>query len=100
MSKSSRLLLAAAVVGATMLTSLSAEAFWGPFSFMRWGGWGDGWGYPGYGWGYPGYGWGYPGYGWGYPSYGYGYGYGAYGYGYGHGPEADAAAQQAHAASP
>jgi hypothetical protein len=79
MSKSRRLLLAAAVVGATMLTSLSAEAFWGPFSFMRWGGWGDGWGWggpwSGYGWGYPGYGWGYPGYGYGYPGYGYGYGY-------------------------
>ena len=60
MRKSGRLLLAATVVGATMLTSLPANAFWGPFSFMRWGGWDD-WG-PGYGWGgYPGYGWGYPG---------------------------------------
>ena len=67
MKHSGRLLLAAVVAGSAMLTSLSAEAFWGPFSFMRWGGWGDGWGYPGYGWGgYPGYGWGgYPGYGWG-----------------------------------
>jgi hypothetical protein len=83
MRKSGRLLLAAAVVGATMLTSLPANAFWGPFSFMRWGGW-DGWG-PGYGWGgYPGYGWGgYPGYGWGNPGYGYGYGWGNYGYPYG-----------------
>ena len=82
MRKSGRLLLAATVVGATMLTSLPANAFWGPFSFMRWGGWDD-WG-PGYGWGgYPGYGWGgYPGYGWGgYPGYGWG-GYPAYGYGY------------------
>jgi hypothetical protein len=96
MRKSSRLLLAAAVAGATMFTSLSADAFWGPFSFMRWGGWGDGWGWggpwggwggpwSGYGWGYPGYGWGYPGYGWGgaYPGYGYG-GWGSpYGYGWG-----------------
>jgi hypothetical protein len=92
MKHSGRLLLAAVVAGSAMLTSLSAEAFWGPFSFMRWGGWGDGWGYPGYGWGgYPGYGWGgYPGYGWGgYPAYGYGYGYpyggwgSPYGYGWG-----------------
>lgn len=93
MRKSSRLLLVAAVAGVTLLTSLSANAFWGPFSFMNWGnGWGDGWGggpwgwggYPGYGWGgYPGYGWG----GWGYPGYGYGYGYpyGGYGYPYGYG---------------
>jgi len=89
MSKSRRLLLAAAVVGATMLTSLSAEAFWGPFSFMRWGGWGDGWGWggpwSGYGWGYPGYGWGYPGYGYGYPGYGYGYPYGGWGAPYAYG---------------
>jgi hypothetical protein len=89
MRNSSRFLLAAVVAGAAMLTSLSAQAFWGPFSFMNWGGWDDwgypgyGWGYPGYGWGYPGYGWGgYPGYGWGYPAYGYGYGY-PYGYGWG-----------------
>ncbi len=75
MHKSSRLLLAAVVAGATMLTSLSAQAFWGPFSFMNWGGWGGPW---------SGYGWGYPGYGWGYPGYGYGYGYPGYGYGYGY----------------
>ena len=85
MSITKRLLLAAAVAASTALTSLSADAFFGPFNFMRgWGGgpwgWGGypyfgGWGYPGYGWGYPGYGgWGYPGYGgWGYPGYGWGY---------------------------
>jgi hypothetical protein len=83
MIKNKRLLLAVAVAAGTGLTSLSANAFFGPFNFMRgWGGgpwgWGGGpwgWGYPGYGWGYPGYGWGYPGYGWGYPGYGWGYPY-------------------------
>jgi len=90
MNKSSRLLLAAVVAGAAMLTSVSANAFWGPFSFMRWGGWDDGWGWggPWYGWGYPGYGWGYPGYGWGYPWYGWGYpgyGWGGWGYPYAYG---------------
>jgi len=87
MTKNKRFVLAAAVAGATALTSLSAEAFFGPFSFMRgWGGggpwgWGGypyygGWGYPYYGgWGYPYYGgWGYPYGGWGYPYYG-GWGY-------------------------
>ena len=78
-----RFLIAAAVAGSTALTSLSAEAFFGPFSWMRsgmwgpgWGGWGgpwSGWGYPyyGYGWGYPYSGWGYPYYGLGYPHWGY-----------------------------
>jgi hypothetical protein len=71
-----RLVLAAAVAGSTALTSFSADAFFGPFNFMRgWGGGPWGWGgYPywgGYGWGYPYYGWGYPYYGgWGYPHYG------------------------------
>ncbi|HSQ08696.1 MAG TPA: sulfur globule protein CV3, partial [Chromatiaceae bacterium] len=86
MRKSGRLLLAATVVGATLLMSLPANAFWGPFSFMRWGGWDgwEGWG-PGSGWGYPGYGWGYPGYGYGWGGYGYPYGgWGSpYGYGWG-----------------
>ena len=85
MRKSGRLLLAATVVGATVLTSLPANAFWGPFSFMNWGNNWGGWDYPGYGWGgYPGYGWGYPGYGYGWGGYpGYGYGWGGYGYPYG-----------------
>ena len=81
-----RVLLAAVVVGGTVLASTSAQAFWGPFSPWNWGGpgWG-GWapgayGYPGYGYGYPGYGYGYPAYGYGYPA--YGYGYPAYGYPY------------------
>lgn len=79
MTKNKRLLVAAAVAGVTALTSLSAEAFWGPFGFMRsWGGGPWGWGgYPYWGgWGYPYYGWGYPYYGWGYPYYGWGYPYG------------------------
>jgi hypothetical protein len=82
MNRNKRLVLAAAVAGATALTSISAEAFFGPFNFMRgWGGGGPwGWGGPwgGYGWGYPYYGgWGYPYYGgWGgYPYYG---GWGGY----------------------
>ena len=91
MTKNKRFVLAAVVAGATALTSLSAEAFFGPFNFMRgWGGgpwgWGGPWGgygwYPYYGgWGYPYYGgWGYPYYGgWGYPYYG-GWGYPYYGY--------------------
>ena len=79
MLRNKRLLLAAAVAGATMLTSLSAEAFFGPMNWMRGGGWGPGWG----GWGGPWSGWGYPYYGgWGYPYYG-GWGYPYYG-GWGH----------------
>lgn len=91
MTRNKRLVLAAAVAAATTLTSFSANAFWGPFNFMRgWGGgpwgWGGypyygGWGYPYYGgwgnpyyggWGYPGWGgWGHPGWGgWGYPGWG------------------------------
>jgi len=68
MNRNKRFVLAAAVAGATALTSLSAEAFFGPFNFMRsWGGGGP-WG--GYGW-YPYYGgWGYPYGGWGYPLWG------------------------------
>lgn len=92
MTKNKRFVLAAVVAGATALTSLSAEAFFGPFNFMRgWGGGGPwGWGGPwgGYG-GYPYYGgWGYPYYGggWGYPYYGGGWGYPGWGgipyYGY------------------
>lgn len=79
-----RVLLAAVVVGGTVLVSTSVQAFWGPFSPWNWGG--PGWGGPGWGgwapggYGYPGYGYGYPGYGYGYPA--YGYGYPAYGYGY------------------
>ena len=89
MINKNRLLLAAALAGATALTSFSAQAFWGPFNPWNWtgpgyGGWGgpwNGYGYPGYwgrpyGWGgYPGAWGGYPGYGYGYPAYGYGYGY-------------------------
>ena len=96
MSINKRLILAAAIAASTALTSFSADAFFGPFNFMRgWGGggpwgWGGGpWGWGGYpyyggwgygGWGYPGYGgWGYPGYGgWGNPGYG-GWGYPAWG---------------------
>jgi hypothetical protein len=92
MTKNRRFVLAAAVAATTALTSLSADAFFGPFNFMRgWGGgpwgWGGGpWGWGGYpyygGWGYPYYGgWGYPYYGgWGYPYYG---GWGGYPYGLG-----------------
>jgi hypothetical protein len=72
MTRNKRLVLAAAVAGMTALTSLSVEAFFGPFSFMR--GWGGGgpWGWGGGPWGWGGYpyygGWGYPYYGgWGYP---------------------------------
>jgi hypothetical protein len=75
MLRNKRVLLAATVAGATMLTSLSAEAFFGPMNWMRGGGWGPGWG----GWGGPWSGWGYPYYGgWGYPYYG-GWGYPYYG---------------------
>jgi hypothetical protein len=79
-------MLAAAVAAAAALTSVSAQAFWGPFNFMR--GWGGGpWGWGGYpyygGWGYPYYGgWGYPYGGWGYPYGGWGYPYGGWGYPY------------------
>jgi len=97
MTRNKRFLLAAAVAGATALTSLSAEAFFGPFNMMRgWGGgpwgWGGGpWGWGGYpyygGWGgYPYWGgWGgYPyGGGWGGYPYGGGWGYPYYGYGWG-----------------
>lgn len=76
MTRNKRFVLAAAIAGTMALTSLSAEAFFGPFGFMR--GWGGGgpWGWGGYpyygGWGYPYYGgWGYPYYGgWGYPHWG------------------------------
>jgi hypothetical protein len=86
MTRNKRFVLAVAVAGATALTSISAEAFFGPFNFMRgWGGGGGpwGWGGPwgGYGWGgYPYYG-GYGGWG-GYGGYG-GYPYGGWGYPYG-----------------
>jgi hypothetical protein len=76
------------IVGATLLTALPAQAFWGwgPFDWFDddddwYGPWGYGpYGHPGYWGGYPGYGYGYPGYGYGHPGYGYGYP----GYGYGH----------------
>jgi len=83
MKTSNKILLAAAVAGLTLLVSTSAGAFFGPFSWMRsggWGGWDDWYGYPYYGyynpWGYghP-YGWGGPYYGYGAPFYGYGYPY-------------------------
>ncbi len=81
MTRNKRFVLAAAVAGATALTSLSAEAFFGPFNFMR-SGWGGGgpWGWGGGPWGWGGYG-GYPYYGgWGYPYYGgWGYPYGGWG---------------------
>ncbi len=81
MKRSKRFLVVASVAGAMALTSLSAEAFFGPFGWMRSGGWGGpwgGWGGPWYGYGYPYYGgWGYPYYGgWGYPYYGLGHPYG------------------------
>jgi hypothetical protein len=82
MMTNKHLVLAAAVAATTALTSFSADAFWGPFGFMRgWGGGPWGWGgYPYYGWGYPYYGgWGYPYYGgWGYPYHG-GWGYPGWG---------------------
>lgn len=84
MTRNKRFTLAATIAGATALASLPAEAFFGPFNFMRgWGGGGPwGWGgypYYGYGWG----GWGYPYYGWGYPYHGgWGYPYGGWGYPY------------------
>ena len=79
-----RLLLAAALAGATALTATSAQAFWGPFNPWNWDGpgwggyhpWGGGpwYGAPYYGYAAP-YGWGYPGV-WGhpYPYYGPHYG--------------------------
>lgn len=83
MTRNKRFVLAAAIAGATALTSFPAEAFFGPFNFMR--GWGGGgpWGWGGYGYPYYG-GWGYPYYGgWGYPYYGgWGYPYGGFGYPY------------------
>lgn len=81
MLKNKPLLLAAAVACVTALTSLSAQAFWGPFNMFRgWGGdpWYGGYPYYGYPWygGYPYYGYPYYG-GWGYPHYGgWGYPYG------------------------
>ncbi|MEW8330802.1 MAG: hypothetical protein AB2632_11225 [Candidatus Thiodiazotropha sp.] len=90
MKKTLKTAAVAAITGAALLTTLPAQAFWGPFDWFDdddyygpWGpyGYGGPWGYPG--WGYPGYGYGYPAYGYGYPAYGYGYGYpGHYGYGY------------------
>jgi hypothetical protein len=94
-----RVLLAAGLAVATLITAGSANAFWGPFNPWNWGngwgpGWGNGWGGPWYG---PGYGYGYPGYWGGYPGYygGYPYAYGAVPYaypGYGY-PTATAPAQ-------
>ena len=66
MTKMSRVLAAAVLVGATGIAAAPAHAFFGWFNPWNW----TGGGYP-YGWGgYP-YGWGgYPGYGWGgYPYY-------------------------------
>ena len=80
MKFSKQMVVAGLVAGSTLLAPLSAEAFFGPFSWMRhggWGGWNDYYYYPG--WGYPYGGWGYP--GWGYPGWG-GYGYPYYGGGY------------------
>lgn len=48
MTSTKRLLAVAAVAGATAFTSFSSDAFFGPFSWMRGGGWGPGW------WGGPG----------------------------------------------
>jgi hypothetical protein len=79
----------AAVAGSALFTTLSAQAFWGPFDWFDDDYYDGPWGYPGYGYGYPGYGYGYPGYGYGYPGYGYpayGYGYPGYGYGYPYAP--------------
>ncbi len=75
MTKAKRLSMIASVAAATMLASLSADAFFGPMSWMRGGGWGPGWG----GWGSPWYGYGYPYYWGGYPYYG-GWGYPGWGY--------------------
>jgi hypothetical protein len=91
MTRAQRLLIAAAVAGASALGSFSANAFWGsgPFGMFpgNWDGpgWGN-WGSPWYG-GYPYGGYGYPYGGYGYPYGGYGYPYGGYGYpfaGYGY----------------
>jgi len=86
MLKMKRLLIATAVAASTLMASFSADAFFGPFNWMRSGGWGGGpWGWGGgpWGWGgYPYYGWGYPYSGWGYPYGGWG-GYPYYGYGWG-----------------
>ena len=83
MTKMSRVLAAAVLVGATGIAAAPAHAFFGWFTPWNWtgGGYPYGWGgYP-YGWGgYPGYGWGgYPGYGWG----GYPYSWGGYPYAWG-----------------
>ena len=43
MTSTKRLLAVAAVAGATAFTSFSSDAFFGPFSWMRGGGWGPGW---------------------------------------------------------
>ena len=78
MTKMSRVLAAAVLVGATGIAAAPAHAFFGWFNPCGWGGYPYGWGgYPGYGWGgYPGYGWGgYP-YSWG----GYPYAWGGYPY--------------------
>jgi hypothetical protein len=84
MKKSSHVLIAALVGGAAVLASTSAGAFFGPFSWMRGGGWGPGWG----GWGDPWWGGGYYPYWGGYSPYWGGYypyggGYPYWGYPYG-----------------
>jgi hypothetical protein len=99
MTKTQRLLLAAAVAGVAALGPHSADAWWGgsgPFGMFPgnwggpgWGDWGSPWngGYPYGGYGYPVGGYGYPYGGWGAPYGGYAYPYGAYGYplgGYGY----------------
>lgn len=81
MTKMSRVLAAAVLVGATGLAAVPAHAFFGWFNPFNWVGGGPyGWGgYP-YGWGGGPYGWGgYPGYGWG----GYPYSWGGYPYAWG-----------------
>ena len=79
----SKLLTASAVALALALPMQSANAWWGPWGWGPWDGWGGfdfhigggGWGnaYPGYWGGYPGYWGGYPGYWGGYPAYWGGY---------------------------
>lgn len=69
-----KLVLSAAAI-AVALTTLPANAFWGPWGNGPW--WG---GYPYYGHGYPYYGYGYPYGGWGYPG-----GWGGYPFGLGYG---------------
>jgi hypothetical protein len=93
MKKTLKTAAVAAIAGSALLTTLPAQAFWGPFDWFDdddwygpygpygYGPWGyPGYGYPGHGYGYPGHGYGYPGHGYGYP--GHGYGYPGYGYGY------------------